>query len=243
MFQVHWFIFLPKSLNQNLINLIEYYSLYNIDLILSDKPLKRNTNKVANLSGQTKLQKLEKLKKNIQLIKNCELKKNANNIVFGDGNINAKIMIIGEGPGAQEDAEGTPFVGRAGKLLDKMLEAILLNRTKVYISNVVNYRPPANRRPTEAEIVRYLPFLKNHIEIIDPKILILLGSTALNALIGKKEVISRARGKWIQKEIGPIKPWIIASFHPAFLMRQPEQKKLAWIDLKMVREKIKNLKL
>ena len=152
-------------------------------------------------------------------------------------------MIIGEGPGAQEDSEGIPFVGRAGKLLDKMLEAIQLDRDKVYISNVVNYRPPANRRPTEDEIKKYLPYLKTHIEIINPKILILLGSTALTALIGNIEVISKARGKWIQKEIGKIKPWIIASFHPAFLMRQPEQKKLAWIDLKMVREKSKILKI
>jgi len=122
-------------------------------------------------------------------------------------------------------------------------ESIHLNRTKVYISNVVNYRPPANRRPTEEEIARYLPYLKNHIEIMNPKILILLGSTALNAIIGNVTVISIARGKWIQKEIGTVKPWIIASFHPAFLMRQPEQKKLAWIDLKMVRDKIKNLKI
>jgi DNA polymerase len=191
----------------------------------------------------TKLEKLEKLKKKIQFIKNCELKKNATNIVFGDGNINSKIMIVGEGPGAQEDAEGKPFVGRAGKLLDKMMEAIQLNRAKVYISNVVNYRPPANRRPTEAEISRYLPYLKKHIEIIQPKILILLGSTALNALIGNEVVISKARGKWMQKEMGSIKPWIIASFHPAFLMRQPEQKKMSWIDLKMVRDKIKSLKI
>ena len=152
-------------------------------------------------------------------------------------------MIIGEGPGAQEDMKGMPFVGRAGKLLDKMLEAIQLNRTKAYISNVVNYRPPENRRPTEEEIARYLPYLRTHIEIINPKILILLGSTALNAIIGNKEVISRTRGKWFQREIGAVKPWIIASFHPAFLMRQPEQKKLAWIDLKMVRDKIKKLKI
>ena len=183
------------------------------------------------------------MKKKIQLIKNCDLKKNATNLVFGDGNINSKIMIIGEGPGANEDAEGKPFVGRAGKLLDRMLEAIKLDRTKVYISNVVNYRPPANRKPTEAEIERYLPYLKSHIEIINPQILVLLGSTALNTLIGNEEVISRARGKWLDREIGAVKPWIIASFHPAFLMRQPEQKKLAWIDLKMIRDKIKKLNI
>ena len=234
---------MKKNLNQKQINLIEYYNLINANFLLSDTPLKRNDNNVTTSFSGTKLQKLKKLKKSIQLIENCELKKNATNLVFGDGNISAKIMIIGEGPGAQEDAEGKPFVGRAGKLLDKMLESIHLNRTKVYISNVVNYRPPANRRPTEEEIVRYLPYLKNHIEIMNPKILILLGSTALNAIIGNVTVISKARGKWIQKEIGTVKPWIIASFHPAFLMRQPEQKKLAWIDLKMVRDKIKNLKI
>ena len=122
-----------------------------------------------------------------------------------------------------------------------MLAAIQLDRKKVYISNVVNYRPPANRKPTEVEIERYLPYLKSHIEIINPKILVLLGSTALNTIIGNEIVISKARGKWIQKEIGKAKPWVIASFHPAFLMRQPEQKKLAWEDLKMIREKIKNL--
>ena len=152
-------------------------------------------------------------------------------------------MIIGEGPGANEDLEGKPFVGRAGKLLDKMLDSIKLNRTKVYISNVVNYRPPENRKPTEEEIQRYLPYLKAHIEILNPKIIMLLGSTALGALIGNEEVISKARGKWFVKKIGEANIFVIASFHPAFLMRQPEQKKLAWIDLKMIREKSKALKI
>ena len=231
------------NLNQKLINLIEHYNLINANFLLSNKPMKRTNQTPVLASDETKLEKLNKLKKKMQLIRNCDLKKNATNLVFGNGNINSKIMIIGEGPGAQEDAEGKPFVGRAGKLLDKMLAAIQLNRTKVYISNVVNYRPPANRKPTEVEIERYLPYLKSHIEIINPKILLLLGSTALNTLIGNEAVISKARGKWIQKEIGTVKPWIIASFHPAFLMRQPEQKKLAWIDLKMIRDKSKILKL
>ena len=234
---------MKKYLNQKLINLVEYYNLNNSNLLLSNSPLKRIVNSTINTFSGTKLQKLEKLKRKIQLIKNCELKKSAKNLVFGDGNPDSKIMIIGEGPGAQEDAEGKPFVGRAGKLLDKMLNAIKLDRKKVYISNVVNYRPPLNRRPTEDEIERYFPYLKSHIEIINPKILVLLGSTALNTLIGNDEVISKARGKWIQKEIGTVTPWIIASFHPAFLMRQPEQKKLAWIDLKMIRDKSKILKI
>ena len=236
---------MKRNLNQKLINLIEYYNLINVNLLLSNKPLKRtdsNKSLGSSFSG-TKVEKLKQLKQKIEALKNCDLKKNATNMVFADGNINSKIMIIGEGPGANEDAEGKPFVGRAGKLLDKMLAAISLDRTKVYISNVVNYRPPENRKPTEIEIERYLPFLKSHIEIIKPKILVLLGSTALNTLIGNEEVISKARGRWIQKEIGNSKPWIIASFHPAFLMRQPEQKKLAWIDLKMIREKYKVLNI
>jgi len=234
---------MKRNLNQKLINLVEYYNSINANLLLSNSPIRRiNNNSTNNFTG-TKLEKLNKLEKKIKLIKNCALKKNSTNLVFGDGNINSKIMIIGEGPGFNEDIEGKPFVGRAGKLLDKMLAAIQLNRKKVYISNVVNYRPPENRKPTDIEIERYLPYLQSHIEIINPKILVLLGSTALNALIGNEVVISKARGKWLQKEIGAVKPWIIASFHPAFLMRQPEQKKIAWIDLKMIREKSKILKI
>jgi uracil-DNA glycosylase family 4 len=122
-----------------------------------------------------------------------------------------------------------------------MLNSIQLDRKKVYISNVVNYRPPENRRPTEQEIARYLPYLTSHIEIINPKIILLLGSTALNSIIGNDEVISDERGKWNQMKIGSANPWIIASFHPAFLMRQPQQKKMSWVDLKMIRDKIKIL--
>ena len=234
---------MKKKLNQKLINLIEYYNLINSNLLLSNMPIKRAPKNSTIVLHGTKIEKLDKLKKKIQLIQNCKLKKNAKNLVFGDGSINSKIMIIGEGPGANEDMEGKPFVGRAGKLLDKMLNSIKLDRRKVYISNVVNYRPPENRKPTEEEIQRYLPYLITHIEIINPKILVLLGSTALNALIGNEEVISKARGKWFEKKIGEINTWIIASFHPAFLMRQPEQKKLAWIDLKMIREKSKVLNI
>ena len=157
--------------------------------------------------------------------------------MFADGNPNAKIMIIWEGPGQNEDQQGLPFVGRAGALLDKMLASIELSRKNVYISNVVNYRPPENRKPLDDEIKRYLPYLKKHIEIINPKILILLGSTALNALIGKDKVISKMRGKWFEKEYGICKASVITTFHPAYLMRQPAQKKMAWIDLKMIRDK------
>lgn len=223
-----------------------YHKLINNKLVYDNKPLNRyknNGDKISQMSLKGKDNLLSELRNKIKSIKNCELKKSATNLVFSDGNPNAKIMIIGEGPGANEDKEGKPFVGRAGKLLDKMLESINLNRKNVYISNVVNYRPPQNRKPTDVEIRRYLPFLQKHIEIINPRILILLGSTALNAIIGNEIVISKARGKWVNKKIGNTETNVIASFHPAFLMRQPDQKKYAWEDLKMIRKKISEFKI
>ena len=223
-----------------------YHKLINNKLVYDNKPLNRyknNGDKISQMSLTGKDSLLSELRNKIKSIKNCELKKSATNLVFSDGNPNAKIMIIGEGPGANEDKEGKPFVGRAGKLLDKMLESISLNRKNVYISNVVNYRPPQNRKPTDEEIRRYLPFLQKHIEIINPSILLLLGSTALNAIIGNEIVISKARGKWVNKKIGNTETNVIASFHPAFLMRQPDQKKYAWEDLKMIRKKISEFKI
>ena len=220
-----------------------YYKLINNELVYDNKSIVRYKKNNKNNTPKNKLNQLEELRKRINSIKNCDLKKNATNLVFSDGNPFAKIMIVGEGPGANEDKEGKPFVGRAGKLLDKMLAAIKLNRKNVYISNVVNFRPPMNRRPTDEEIKKYLPFLNKHIELINPKILLLLGATALNALIGNEVVISKARGKWVNKKFGESTIQIIASFHPAFLMRQPDQKKYTWEDLKMIRKKISELKI
>ena len=231
-----------KKINTKTIKLIKFYNFINYNLIYNNKAINRYKKDTFEISGD-KAKKLEKLKKSISDIKNCELKKSATNIVFADGNPKAKIMLIGEGPGSNEDQEGLPFVGRAGALLDKMLASIDLDRKKVYITNVVNYRPPKNRRPTEEEIDKYLPYLKKHIEIINPEILVLLGSTALNALIGNEVVISKARGQWIEKQFGECKTSVIVTFHPAFLMRQPAQKKMAWIDLKMIREKKSKLKI
>lgn len=225
-----------KKNNSSSIKLINYYKLINHNLIYNNSSINRY--KKDNLEISTdKAVNLEKLKKTIHNLKNCNLKKNATNMVFSDGNPKSKIMLIGEAPGANEDKEGLPFVGRAGELLDKMLAAIDLDRKKVYISNIVNFRPPENRRPTDEEIKRYLPFITKHIEIINPKILVLLGSTAMNALIGNDVVISKMRGKWIEKKFGSCKTSVIVTFHPAFLMRQPGQKKMAWIDLKMIRDK------
>ena len=218
------------------IKLIKYFNLINHNLVYNNKAINRYKKESFEISPD-KTNNLERLKKSISQVKNCTLKKNAKNLVFSDGNPKSKIMLIGEAPGANEDEEGLPFVGRAGALLDKMLSAIDLDRKKVYISNIINFRPPDNRRPTEEEIERYLPFIIKHIEIINPKILVLLGSTAMNALIGNEVVISKMRGKWIEKKFGNCKTSVIITFHPAFLMRQPAQKKMAWIDLKMIRDK------
>ena len=223
--------------NNNSIKLIEYYNFIYYNLIYNNKAINRYKKDKFEIS-EDKYKKLELLKKSILNLKNCNLKKQAKNIVFSDGNPKSKIMLIGEAPGANEDDEGLPFVGRAGQLLDKMLAAINLDRNKVYISNIVNYRPPENRKPTEEEIKRYLPFITNHIEIISPKILVLLGSTAMQAIVGDKDVISKMRGKWMEKKFGNLKTNLIITFHPSFLMRQPAQKKMAWIDLKMIKAKI-----
>ena len=231
-----------KKTNSSSIKLIKYYKLINHNLIYNNKAINRYKKDNFEISAD-KAENLERLKKSIGAIKNCSLKSSATNIVFCDGNPKSKIMLVGEAPGSNEDQEGLPFVGRAGALLDKMLASINLNRKNVYISNIINYRPPENRRPTDEEVNRYMPFIKKHIEIINPKILVLLGSTAMNALIGNDIVISKARGRWIDKEFGNCKTSVIITFHPAFLMRQPAQKKMAWIDLKMIREKKAKLKI
>ena len=231
-----------KKTNSSSVKLIKYYKLINHNLIYNNKAINRYKKENFEISAD-KAENLERLKKSIGAIKNCSLKSSATNIVFSDGNPKSKIMLVGEAPGSNEDQEGLPFVGRAGALLDKMLASINLNRKNVYISNIINYRPPENRRPTDEEVNRYMPFIKKHIEIINPKILVLLGSTAMNALIGNDIVISKARGKWIDKEFGSCKTSVIITFHPAFLMRQPAQKKMAWIDLKMIRDKKAKLKI
>ena len=231
-----------KKSNPNPVKLIKYYKFINHNLIYNNKAINRYKKDNFEISSD-KADNLERLKKSISNIKHCSLKTSATNMVFSDGNPKSKIMLVGEAPGSNEDQEGLPFVGRAGTLLDKMLASINLDRKNVYISNIINYRPPENRRPTDEEINKYLPFIKKHIEIIDPKILILLGSTAMNALIGDDVVISKVRGQWIEREFGKCKTSVIITFHPAFLMRQPTQKKLAWIDLKMIKAKKAKLKI
>ena len=152
-------------------------------------------------------------------------------------------MIVGEGPGQKEDEVGKPFVGDAGLLLNKMLKAININRQDIYITNVVNYRPPNNRKPEPAEITRYSEYLREHISIINPKILILMGSTAMESLFGSKIKISKERGNWKDVIINNKTYLTMITFHPAYLLRQPEQKKYSWTDLKEIRKKIDELEI
>ena len=226
-------IFNKNNQNDILDTLVSEYSFAN-------KPINRFITKP---KVEKKLEKLNILRKKIQDIENCKLKNNSKNIVFSDGDISSPIMIVGEGPGQTEDDQGKPFVGEAGKLLNKMLNAIKIERSKVYITNVVNYRPPDNRKPEPDEILRYSEFLKEHISIFDPKILILMGSTAMEALFGNKIKITKSRGEWKEIVIKNKVFKTIITFHPAYLLRQPDKKKLSWQDLKKIRKEIDNLNI
>ena len=218
----------------------ELINSYNINYEFENKPINR-TNISSTYEG--KLSLIKSLKKKIIEIKNCELEKNSKNLVFGEGDLFSDLMIIGEGPGAKEDEEGKPFVGDAGKLLDKMLMAINIERKNIYISNVVNFRPPGNRKPEVNEINRYSSFLKEHISIISPKILILLGSTAMECFFGNKIKISKERGNWREIIINNKSYLTMITFHPAYLLRQEDQKKHSWADLKEIKKKILELKI
>ncbi len=226
-------IFNKNNQNDILDTLVSEYSFAN-------KPINRFITKP---KVEKKLEKLNILRKKIQDIENCKLKNNSKNIVFSDGDISSPLMIVGEGPGQTEDDQGKPFVGEAGKLLNKMLNAIKIERSKVYITNVVNYRPPDNRKPEPDEILRYSEFLKEHISIFDPKILILMGSTAMEALFGNKIKITKSRGEWKEIVIKNKVFKTIITFHPAYLLRQPDQKKFSWQDLKKIRKEIDNLNI
>jgi uracil-DNA glycosylase family 4 len=226
--------------NQNDILNLEKLNTNEIEYIFNEKPINRLKTK-PQLEDKIKL--LAKLRSEIENIDNCELKKNANQLVFSDGNSESKIMIIGEGPGQKEDEQGKPFVGDAGILLNKMLEAIQIKRNNIYITNVVNYRPPNNRKPEPSEINRYSNYLRQHIAIIDPKILILMGSTAMESLFGSKIKISKERGVWKELIIHNKTYLTMITFHPAYLLRQADQKKYSWTDLKLIRKKIDELKI
>jgi len=182
---------------------------------------------------------LDELAEALAAFDGCPLKKTATNLVFGDGNPAARIMLVGEAPGAEEDRSGRPFVGPAGQLLDRMLAAIGLDRSAVYITNVVYWRPPGNRQPTAAEVAACLPFITRHIELVSPEILVTVGGAAAKTLLARNEGITKLRGRWFQYEsVGMSRPIpATATYHPAYLLRQPAQKRMAWRDLLMLREK------
>ena len=228
---------LLNSKNQN-----DILQSFELEFEYENKPINRIKKPLEQLDKSVLLKKLEK---EINEIKECELKKNSNNLVFSDGDFNSPVMIVGEGPGQREDELGKPFVGEAGLLLNKMLNAINIDRSKIYITNVVNFRPPNNRKPEKSEINRYSYYLRKHISIINPKILILLGSTAMESLLGSNVKISKIRGTWKEIIINDKVYNSIVTFHPAYLLRQPDQKKYSWLDLKEIKKKIDliNIKL
>ena len=215
------------------------------NFIFSDKPINRfkiiSNSEQANHGNKVEL--LEGLKNQINSIENCSLKDNSQNIVLGDGNTNSPIMLIGEAPGIEEDKSGSTFKGEIGELLNKMLLAIGIKRKNIYCSYAINFRPPEDRKPTSQEIKRYSNFLKEHISIIDPKIIILMGSTAMEAVTGINEKISSERGKWKEIILNNNTYPLMITFNPSYLIRYPDNKKYSWDDLKKIREKVKELKL
>jgi uracil-DNA glycosylase family 4 len=186
-------------------------------------------------------QSLDDLREKLVKFEGCSLKGTATQLVFGDGDPNAEVMFVGEAPGADEDRQGAPFVGRAGQLLNKMIEAIGLERSKVYIANVVPWRPPGNRTPTPLETAICLPFTRRQIELVRPKILVCLGAPSAQTLLASKEGIMRLRGRWFDYVIGDTAIKATAMLHPAYLLRQPGQKRLAWQDLRLLYREITRL--
>lgn len=186
---------------------------------------------------------LEDLKAALATFDACPLKKTATNLVFGDGNPQAKIVFIGEAPGAEEDRQGVPFVGPAGQLLDKMLASIGLEREDVFISNTVFWRPPGNRTPHAGEVGVCMPFVERLLEIIDPEILVTVGGAASQALLAQKGSMSKLRGRWFEYATPRLSRPLQAAalYHPAFLLRSPAQKRNAWRDLLMIKDKLDSL--
>jgi len=164
----------------------------------------------------------------------CALKHTATRLVFADGNPNARVMFVGEAPGREEDLEGLPFVGRSGKLLDRMIATIGLDRSKAYIANVIPWRPPGNRTPTPQETQICLPFIQRQIELVNPDILVTLGNPSTQTLLSTREGIMRTRGRWFDYDTGTRIIRAMATFHPAYLLRSPSYKRMAWQDLRAI---------
>jgi len=234
-----------KVLNQNGKYVQELINNIEPDFIFSNKPINRfnlikNNN---NDRGQNKTKQLMQLREQIISIQNCKLNTGSNNLIMGDGDVNSPIMLIGEAPGELEDKSHHAFQGEIGSLLKKMLSAINIKIEKVYITYSINFRPPEDRKPTAHEIKRYSIFLKEHISIINPKIIILMGSTAMEAVTGLNNKISSERGKWKEIILRDKSFPIMITFSPSYLIRYPENKKFSWEDLKKIKKKIQDLNI
>ena len=185
---------------------------------------------------------LEALKSLLENFDGCSLKSTATRLVFADGNPKARIMFVGEAPGREEDIEGLPFVGRSGKLLDRMIAAIGLDRSTAYIANVIPWRPPGNRTPTPLETQICLPFIQRQIELVDPDILVTLGNPSSQTLLGTRDGIMKTRGRWFDYNTGTRAIRAMATFHPAYLLRSPSYKRMAWQDLRAVAKALAKVK-
>jgi DNA polymerase len=177
---------------------------------------------------------LEVLRDLLEKFEGCALKSTATRLVFADGNPQARIMFVGEAPGREEDLEGLPFVGRSGKLLDRMIAAIGLDRTSAYIANVIPWRPPGNRTPTPQETQICLPFIQRQIELVNPEVLVTLGNPSTQTLLSTREGIMKTRGRWFDYDTGTRVIRAMATFHPAYLLRSPSYKRMAWQDLRAI---------
>ena len=234
-----------KTLNQNAKYVQKLINTIEPDFNFSNKPINRleTIDTYIDKDNSDKSKLLLELKYLINSIENCNLKDNSKNLVMGDGDINSPIMIIGETPGQQEDLQSLTFQGETGNLLNKMLQAIKIKREKTYTTYSINFRPPEDRKPTSQEIKRYSIFLKDHISIINPKIIILLGSTAMEAVTGLSTKISSERGEWKEIILKNKTYPLMITFNPSYLIRFPENKKYSWIDLKEIKKKIDRLKI
>ena len=238
-----------KVINQNTNYDTEILNSIESDFIFDKNPINRLGNTAKNIekdNGPEKIdkqQQLNDLKLQINSINDCNLKDNSKKIVLGDGNINSPIMLVGEAPGIEEDNAGLTFLGEVGDLLKKMLKAINIIKENIYTTYTVNFRPPEDRKPTTTEIKRYSQFLQTHISIIKPKIIILMGSSAMESLTGLNSKISLERGKWKEVIVKNTSYNVIITFNPSYLLRAPENKKYSWEDLKTIQKKIDELGL
>ena len=229
-----------KVINQNTNYDLELINSIESKFVFNENPINRlkNINAITKEESIDKEKELTKLANEISSIEDCSLKNNSQQLVLGDGDINSSIMLIGEAPGIEEDKFGKTFMGEVGDLLKKMLNAINIKKENIYSTYAINFRPPEDRKPTAAEIKRYSLYLQKHISIINPKIIILMGSTAMKALTGLNNKISIERGKWKEIIIKNTSYNVIITFSPSYLLRIPENKKYSWEDLKKIKQKI-----